>query len=76
MTKVGAKFGKDYRLQESHDPKFFPKRGANIILKGKEIGSIGIMHPEVLENFNLKYPVTCFEIKLEDLFDHFKTNSD
>jgi phenylalanyl-tRNA synthetase beta subunit len=34
MTKIGAKFGKDYALRESEDPIFFPKRGAEILLSG------------------------------------------
>jgi phenylalanyl-tRNA synthetase beta chain len=73
MVKINAKFTKDYWLQESKDLMFFPKRGADIYLKGKAIGSIGILHPDVLDNFHLKYPVTCFEIRLEDLFEHFKS---
>ena len=75
MTKIGAVFGKDYKLEETTDPLYFPKRGANIVLGGKVIGSLGIVHPEVLENFHLKYPVTCFEVKIDALFDHFKTSS-
>jgi phenylalanyl-tRNA synthetase beta chain len=62
MTKIGAKSGQDYRLVESSDPMYFPKRGAEILFHGKSIGSIGVLHPQVLENFNLKYPVTCFEV--------------
>lgn len=75
MTKVGAKFGADYKLQESEDPMYFPKRGANIILNGKTIGTIGVVHPNVLEAFHIKYPVNCFEIRLDDLFEHFKVKS-
>jgi len=75
MTKIGAKFGKDYALRESTDQLFFPKRGAEIVLSGKPIGSIGVIHPEVLEKFNLKYPVTCFEVRMDDLFSIFKQNS-
>mmetsp|Transcript_17696 Transcript_17696/g.12629 ORF Transcript_17696/g.12629 Transcript_17696/m.12629 type:complete len:204 (+) Transcript_17696:490-1101(+) len=73
MTKVGAKFMVDYRLQEDEsNPMYFPKRGAHVLFKGNSIGSIGVLHPEVLENFKLKYPVTCFEINIEPLFDHFR----
>ena len=69
MTKIGAEFAKDYRLVGSDsDPMYFPKRGALIELNGENIGSIGVLHPEVLENYKLKYPVTCFEINLEKLF--------
>lgn len=55
---------------------YFPKRGANIMFKGKQIGSIGVLHPEVLDNFNIKYPVTCFEMDMEDLFEHFKKSDE
>lgn len=75
MTKIGAKFGKDYALRESEDPIFFPKRGAEIVLAGKPIGIIGVMHPDVLEKFNLKYPVTFFEARMDDIFNIFKANS-
>lgn len=51
---------------------YFPKRGAEVILNNEVIGTIGVVHPEVLENYHLKYPVTCLEIKLENLFQHFK----
>ena len=68
MTKIGAVFQKDYKLTESADPLYFPKRGADILLGGKNIGSIGVVHPEVLNNFHIKYPVTCFEIGLEEVF--------
>lgn len=54
MTKVGAVLGKDYTLkvhEKDEDKKYFEKRGASVILKGKKIGTIGVLHPEVLENF-------------------------
>jgi phenylalanyl-tRNA synthetase beta chain len=72
MTKIGSVFSKDYAIKESNDPMYFSKRGASINFKGKVIGSIGVLHPEVLTNFNLKFPVSCFEITLDDLFEHFK----
>lgn len=76
MTKIGAQFSKDYYLRESDDPMYFPKRGANVFLKGVNIGSIGVMHPEVLEKHDLKFPVTCFELRVADLFDFFKFASE
>jgi phenylalanyl-tRNA synthetase beta chain len=74
MLKIGAVFGKDYRLLESPETMYFPKRGANIQLRGVTIGSIGVLHPEVLNEFHIKYPVTCFEINLNDMFEHFKSS--
>jgi len=59
MTKVGADFNKrDYHLEEDNeDPRFFPMRGFSVFLAGKKIGSVGVIHPEVLDNFDLKNPV-------------------
>jgi len=73
MTKVGAISGKDYSLKPSDNPMFFPKRGANVMYRGKSMGVIGVLHPEVLANFDLLYPVTCMEFNLETLFEHFKS---
>jgi phenylalanyl-tRNA synthetase beta chain len=55
MTKVGAAHGKHYCLREHANPeqdrKYFPKRAADVLLEGKAIGTIGVLHPEVIENF-------------------------
>jgi len=73
MTKCGARMTKDYRLvEDSQDPRFFQKRGASVTLQGKKIGSIGVLHPEILGNFMLNYPVSCLEIDFDPLFEHFK----
>lgn len=74
MTKVGSKMLKDYKLvEDAEDTRFFTKRGVSILLKGKKIGSMGVIHPEVLGNFELKYPVSCLEIEFDPMFDHFKS---
>jgi phenylalanyl-tRNA synthetase beta subunit len=31
------------------DGMYFPKRGAAVVLNGKTIGSIGVLHPDVLK---------------------------
>ncbi len=73
MTKVGCKMGKDYRLvEDSTDVRYFTRRGVAIMLNGKQIGSMGVLHPEVLGNFELKYPVSCVEVEFDPMFDHFK----
>lgn len=48
MTKIGAKFGEHYKLKEHSadgDKKFFPNRGADVMLDGKKVGTIGVLHP-------------------------------
>lgn len=51
------------------EPTYFPGHAASVHVKigGKEqvIGSFGILHPSVLENFELKYPVSTLEINIE-----------
>jgi phenylalanyl-tRNA synthetase beta chain len=72
MCKVGAKMQKDYKLQEEpSDPRFFTRRGVSIFLHGQKVGSIGVLHPEVMGNFELKYPVSVLELDFEPLFAHF-----
>ena len=72
MIKVGAVLNKDYYIKGQDDEWFFEKRGAAVLFKGKQIGKLGILHPEVLSNFEIKYPVSCLEIALGPLFDHFR----
>lgn len=72
MTKIGAVHNKDYFLKECDDRKFFPKRSAAVMLEGKQIGTIGVLHPEVMENFQLKNPVSCVELDFEPVWNFFK----
>ncbi|KAJ5678927.1 Phenylalanine--tRNA ligase beta subunit [Penicillium macrosclerotiorum] len=58
-----------YFIKELDDPTYFPGHSASIHLRvgGKEhvIGTFGILHPTVLEKYELKYPVTTLEINIE-----------
>ena len=78
MTKVGADFAKrDYCLAEDNeDPRFLPTKGFSVMLGGRKIGSIGVVHPEVLGNFELTYPVSCIELDFDSLFNFFKKESE
>jgi phenylalanyl-tRNA synthetase beta chain len=52
---------------------YFPGRAAALLLTSPEggervqIGTFGIIHPEVLEKFDILYPCSCMEIDLECL---------
>lgn len=54
------------------DPTFFPGHAATIHLRiggGKSstiIGIFGILHPTVLERFELRYPVSTLELNIEE----------
>lgn len=51
------------------DPTYFAGHAASIHLRigGKDqvIGSFGVLHPEVLEKYELKYPVSTLELNIE-----------
>ncbi|KAI0603310.1 beta subunit of phenylalanyl-tRNA synthetase [Biscogniauxia sp. FL1348] len=51
------------------EPTFFPGRAAAVYVrlggKARRIGEVGILHPEVLDKFELKYPVSTLEVDLE-----------
>jgi len=46
---------------------YVPGRAAMIIVAGKQIGTIGEIHPAVLEKFSIEMPVSAFEINLTKL---------
>jgi phenylalanyl-tRNA synthetase beta chain len=47
------------------DDTFFPGRCAQIFYRGHIIGSMGVLHPEVLTAYELTMPCSAFEINLE-----------
>lgn len=58
-----------YWLEPIDEDTFFKGRAAAIYLrlggKAQRIGEFGILHPSVLEKFDLKYPVSTVEINLQ-----------
>ena len=61
--------GMEYWIEEKEDETFFPGHAASIHVsiggKEMEIGVFGILHPTVLEKFELKYPVSTLEMNIE-----------
>lgn len=58
-----------YWIEELNEDTFFPGHAASVhaMIAGKDvvIGSFGILHPSVLEKFELKYPVSVLEFNVE-----------
>ncbi|KAF5138561.1 Phenylalanine--tRNA ligase beta subunit [Metarhizium anisopliae] len=58
-----------YWIEELKEETFFPGHAAAVHLrlggKDRRIGEFGIIHPTVLEKFDLRYPVSTLEINLE-----------
>ena len=56
------------------DPTYFARRSAEVILlqphesddaPGLRVGTLGVLHPEVLGNFKIENPVSALEVSLE-----------
>ena len=56
---------KDYHIKESSNPTYFPGRCADILCGEQIVGSFGILHPQVLENFDIHFPCSSFEFNIE-----------
>jgi len=67
MKKLDFKWKEDYSLNPSDNPTFFPKRQVEIVVKGHKVGIFGIVHPEVLSNFGISFPVSALEVDIQIL---------
>ncbi|XP_075220066.1 phenylalanine--tRNA ligase beta subunit [Lycorma delicatula] len=54
-----------YYISAIDDSTFFPQRCAEIIMKGQILGKIGVIHPDVVANFDLSLPCSALEINIE-----------
>jgi phenylalanyl-tRNA synthetase beta chain len=54
----------DAEVVESENEAFLEGRRASIIKNGKNVGVFGELHPEVILNFGLSYPVVGFEVEI------------
>jgi phenylalanyl-tRNA synthetase beta chain len=61
---------KDGQFEASVAPGFHPGRTAIIRCGTDEVGIIGEVHPQVLENFEIKIPVVLTEMEVEKLYKH------
>lgn len=50
------------------DPTYFEGRCAEVLYKGQAIGKLGVLHPEVITNFELNLPAAAVEINIEPFF--------
>ena len=54
-----------YVVQPSPAGTYMEGRGADVVVNGQIIGSFGEMHPIVITDFELGYPIAAFELDLE-----------
>ena len=65
MTNLGIKFALEPAINQS----FLEGRVGSILIGGKDVGIIGEIHPQILQNWRLEDPVAAFELNLEKLFN-------
>ncbi len=46
-----------------------PSQGFNVLLNGKKIGLVGVVHPEVLRNFEVTHPCSVIELDTAPLME-------
>jgi phenylalanyl-tRNA synthetase beta chain len=60
--------GVEYTIKESTHGSFIPGRCADVLVNKKIIGTIGEVHPSILERLKIDLPVSAAELNLSLLF--------
>ncbi len=55
----------DPQLVPLEDPRFIPGRAAEIRARGRKVGIMGEVHPQVLENWGVQMPCAAVELSLD-----------
>ncbi len=63
-----SSLGLSYVLEKTENNSFINGRTARIIVDGKEVGIVGEIHPQVLNNWGLEKAVVAFELNADMLF--------
>ncbi len=59
----------DYELRELHQPYFLHDLQCGVYINGKEIGEMGIVHPEVMKMAGISVPTSFLELDFEEMVD-------
>lgn len=65
MQLLESTWKTDYYLERIEDNTYMPGRCAAIHAKGQVIGTVGVLHPDVIHNFELNLPCCVLEINIE-----------
>ncbi|MBT5030595.1 phenylalanine--tRNA ligase subunit beta [archaeon] len=65
---VMKSIGLEYEIIEEDHPSFIRGRCARVKVGDRKVAYIGEIHPQVLENFNLGFPVCAFELNISEIF--------
>jgi phenylalanyl-tRNA synthetase beta chain len=59
--------GLQWQIKETKHPSFIEGRVGTAIIDKTEVGTLGEIHPKVLENWTLENPVAAFELKMNKI---------
>lgn len=63
-------FGEEFTTKRKNENDLFiPGRSADIFFNNKPIGFIGELSPQIITKFNLRLPISLFELNLSHLLD-------
>lgn len=65
LLEVPWKGENGYYLRANDDPSYFPGRCASIVYRDVVIGTIGVLHPKVLNAFEVSHPCSVLELNIE-----------
>ncbi|XP_047449361.1 phenylalanine--tRNA ligase beta subunit [Mugil cephalus] len=65
LLDVKSARGEGYHIQAADDSTFFPGRCAEIFVHGKSVGRLGVLHPDVINRFELTMPCSALEMDIE-----------
>jgi len=60
--------GLEFTVKPTEHPSFLSGRAGTILVGDREVGVIGEVHPQVLENWNLEDPVAAMELDLDMVY--------
>ncbi|XP_022616218.1 phenylalanine--tRNA ligase beta subunit [Seriola dumerili] len=70
LLEVKSACGEGYHIQAADDSTFFPGRCAEIFVRGKSVGRLGVLHPDVINRFELTMPCSALEMDIEPFLGH------
>uniref|UniRef100_A0A8C9UB87 Phenylalanine--tRNA ligase beta subunit n=1 Tax=Scleropages formosus TaxID=113540 RepID=A0A8C9UB87_SCLFO len=65
LLEVKPGQGEGYRIQSASDATYFPGRCAEIFVRDKSIGRLGVLHPDVISRFEITMPCSALDIDIE-----------
>ena len=69
LDSLFTNLGIEWQIENTTHPAFIEGRTGKIIIDNQDIGLIGEISPQVIENWKLENPAAAFEINLQKILD-------